>query len=86
MGVGEDASGSFRETGCATDFAGLMLQHLARWVVDLCFERGSLQVEERCGWGSGVRGKDKILDLNVDKLDMPGGHLNGDVHFDYFGH
>lgn len=55
-------------------------------MVDLCIERGSLQVEEQCGWGAEVRGKDKILDLNVDKLDMPGGHLNGDVHFDFFGH
>lgn len=68
------------------DFAGLRLQHLAGRVIDLGVEPGSLQVEEQCGWGGGVRGKDKILDLNVDKLDMPGGHLNRDVHFDLFGH
>ena len=36
--------------------------------------------EER---GGGGRGQDKIPDLNADELDMPGGHLDEDVHFHF---
>lgn len=47
--------------------------------------RETSRVEDQWGQVGGVRGTDKITDLNVDELDMPGGPLDGDAYFDFLG-
>lgn len=51
---------------------GLLLQPVPGQVAELFPVLGTSQREEQCGWGGEVRAKDKIPDLNVDELDMPG--------------